>query len=183
MALPPTRSLGGASPITSFADLLSTAGGIGYIPLAPGTFGSLPGLLVGAGGHYFCAYWWGLDPTGALGGRALVGAAILVLLASAVAIWSIGHTERAWRRHDDKRIVIDEVVGQMLVTIALPLSWPLYLAAFLLFRLFDIWKPGPAGWVDRNLASAFGTLLDDLIAALYAVVILACYLYLGLPTT
>jgi phosphatidylglycerophosphatase A len=103
---------------------------------------------------------------------------VLVALASWAALWCIARTEKAWRCHDDKSIVIDEVVGQMAVAIFLPPTMELYIAAFVLFRLFDIWKPGPVGWIDKNLHGAFATLLDDLLAAVFASFILGCYLFL-----
>ena len=68
----------------------------------------------------------------------------------------------------DGRIVIDEVAGQWLALIPLPLDPGLYLLAFLAFRLFDILKPWPVGWADRRLPGAFGIMADDLLAGLYA---------------
>ncbi len=65
-------------------------------------------------------------------------------------------------------IVIDEIAAQLLVLAAAPLDWRFYLAAFLLFRLFDIWKPFPVSWLDRNVKGGFGIMLDDVAAALYA---------------
>jgi phosphatidylglycerophosphatase A len=163
--------------VTSFADFLSTGCGLGLLPYAPGTWGSLPGLLLGYGGHLLCAWIGGQELSEVLLGPALAWAAALVAICAVIATWCISQTEKAWRCHDHKSIVIDEVVGQMAVAIFLPLRWELYLAAFVLFRLFDIWKPGPAGWVDKNLHGAFATLLDDLFAGLYACIVLGVYLY------
>jgi phosphatidylglycerophosphatase A len=168
--------------ISSFADLFSTAFGIGFLPVAPGTFGSLPGLPLAWGCHMLLAWLWEREIAAPLwGAPALISAGVLILLASWAAVWCIGHTEKAWRCHDDKSIVIDEVVGQMAVAIFLPLSIEMYCAAFALFRLFDIWKPGPAGWVDRNLGGPLATLLDDLIAALFTLILLGAYLLLRSP--
>jgi len=130
--------------------------GLGRLPIAPGTWGSLLAFPI----------WWvcgGVEATPLL--LVPVG---LALLASAWAACEAG--EKAWG-HDPGRVVVDEVAGQWL-TLALGPStllagWPGWVAAFLLFRLFDIWKPG---WVDRaqGLPGGLGVLADDLLAALLA---------------
>lgn len=98
------------------------------------------------------------------------------LLLTLVAVWSIALTERAWDSHDDPRIVIDEVVGQYVWCLFLPstiiaergllTTGGLALLAFGIFRLLDIWKPGPIGWADAKLPGVWGTLTDDLIAGM-----------------
>jgi len=70
-------------------------------------------------------------------------------------------------------VVIDEVAGQWLVLLAAPLDWRFYLAAFVLFRLFDIWKPFPIDWLDRTVKGGLGIMLDDVMAALCALILLA----------
>ena len=80
---------------------------------------------------------------------------------------------------DPSIVVIDEVCGQWLVLLAAPrdpIAWSL---AFLLFRLFDVWKPWPVRWVDRNLKGGFGIMLDDVAAAGYAVLVLVVGLAIG----
>ena len=69
--------------------------------------------------------------------------------------------------------MIDEIAAQLLILAAVPLNWLFYLSAFLLFRLFDIWKPFPINWLDRSVKGGFGIMLDDVAAALYALIIIA----------
>lgn len=130
--------------------------GLGKLPVAPGTWGSLLA---------FPLWWLGGGPHMPLG---VAVPATLALLVSAWAACEEG--ERAWG-HDPGRVVVDEVAGQWLTLLlgpaALLASWPGWLAAFLLFRLFDIWKPG---WVDnaQSLPGGLGVLSDDLLAGLLA---------------
>jgi len=85
-----------------------------------------------------------------------------------------GGTRRASQRIGDPgAVVIDEIAAQLLVLAAAPLDWRFYVVAFLLFRLFDIWKPFPVDWLDRNVKGGFGIMLDDIAAALYALVLIA----------
>ncbi|MEM9229756.1 MAG: phosphatidylglycerophosphatase A [Pseudomonadota bacterium] len=145
---------------------ITSFGFVGLMPVAPGTFGSLAAipmayLLHGIGGFP------------------------LLLLATAAAfplgIWATARLTKGGDP-DPSEVVIDEVVGQW---IALwPLSaglwmaqadpwvfpWPGWVGAFVMFRLFDIWKPGPVGWADRK-HSPFGVMLDDVIAGVLAAVV------------
>ena len=75
--------------------------------------------------------------------------------------------------------MIDEVAGQWLVLVPAPLDPLAYALAFLLFRIFDIWKPWPVRWADREAKGGLGIMLDDLLAAIYAVVLLWCLLAIG----
>jgi len=136
------------------AVLFATGFGCGYARKAPGTVGSVPGLILGA------AMVYGVDDVWHRGGLV---AALIVL-----AIWSIHETEKIWDTHDDQRIVIDEVAGQALAVAFLPAQALGFILGFGLFRLFDIWKPGPIGWADANLPGVWGTLTDDLMAGVVA---------------
>ena len=89
---------------------------------------------------------------------------------------------------DPQEIVIDEVVGQMLVLLAIPVYETLYplpliyylIGSFLIFRLFDIWKPYPINYVDDNLSGSLGIMLDDIIASIYSILILSLiFFFLG----
>ena len=89
---------------------------------------------------------------------------------------------------DPQEIVIDEVVGQMLTLLAIPIYETLYplpkiyycVAAFLLFRLFDIWKPYPISYIDNNVKGALGIMLDDIVASIYSIIVLAIiFFFLG----
>lgn len=140
---------------------------VGLLRPAPGTWGSAAAIPVAYLLH-------------GLGGFPLLLAATLAVFA--LGWWATVQATRGKADHDPSEIVIDEVVGQW---IALwPLSagmwwmgadpwvfpWPGWVVGFLLFRLFDIWKPGPVGWADRK-ASAFGVMMDDVIAGAMAAVL------------
>ena len=129
----------------------ATAGGVGYLPLAPGTAGSAVGV----------ALWVGL---GSLG-PAAAGAGTLGLIA--LAVWVSGRAEGLLDTRDDARIVIDEVAGVVVALLWLPLRWEVAVIGFGLFRLFDIAKPPPCRWVER-LPGGLGVVSDDLVAGLYA---------------
>ena len=98
---------------------------------------------------------------------------------------AINNSFNEFKSEDPQEIVIDEVVGQMLVLIAMPIYetlYPLpavyyYVSAFLLFRLFDIWKPYPISYVDNNVKGALGIMLDDILASIYTIIILTVILF------
>jgi phosphatidylglycerophosphatase A len=144
---------------------VATAGGAGYAPVAPGTFGSAAGVLL---------YLLLADLGAFLFGVTLLGLAFL-------GIWASDEAERAFERKDDGRIVIDEVVGQLLtlaplVALAPPpalRSPPWLFAGFLLFRLLDIWKPGPVAWAERSFAGGAGVMMDDVFAGLLGCLLLS----------
>ena len=143
------------------AHVISLGFGSGLAPFAPGTFGTLVGL--------FAARW--LQP--------MVGDTIFFLglaVAFALSVWAAGVTGRALGESDHGSIVSDEVIAMALITAMLPGAAWKQLGAFLLFRLLDIWKPGPIGWADRNVKGAFGVMLDDLIAAALTLLIFALWI-------
>jgi phosphatidylglycerophosphatase A len=139
------------------AMLLATWFGAGLLPKIPGTWGSLAAL----------PFAWHIGSEfGALG---LVIAAAIVF---AVGCWAADTASRAGDVRDPGFIVIDEVAAQWLVLLAAPLDWRAYAAAFVLFRIFDIAKPWPARLVERRVADGLGIMLDDIVAALYALALL-----------
>ncbi|MEM9636719.1 MAG: phosphatidylglycerophosphatase A [Pseudomonadota bacterium] len=151
--------------MTRIATIIGTVLGVGYIRPAPGTWGSLVAL----------PWAWLLH---VLGGFPLL--LIAVLAGFAKGWWATGIMTQDSVDHDPSEIVVDEVVGQWIAL--LPLSyaawsmgldvlvmWPGWIAAFVLFRLFDILKPGPIGWADRR-GDALGVMLDDVIAGIFAAV-------------
>ena len=91
----------------------------------------------------------------------------MVLLALVAGVWAAGVMETESGSRDPSEIVIDEVAGMWLALIGIPVTWPGLLAAFLLFRLFDVWKPGP---IDRlqNLPGGWGVMMDDIAAGAVA---------------
>jgi phosphatidylglycerophosphatase A len=123
----------------------------------PGTWGSLAALP--------CA--WLIS---GLWGTFGLGIAIAIILA--VGRWAAGTVAKASPVADPPAIVIDEVAGQWLALLPAPLAPLPYAAGFVIFRIFDIWKPWPASWVDRNVTGGLGIMLDDLLAAVYALLVL-----------
>lgn len=140
---------------------LATWFGSGLLRPAPGTWGSLVGLLLA-----MLAYELGLD---------LSWAVFSVLAVTIVGTVSIERIQRQSGVHDAPEIVVDEVAGQWIAVLPVFLSpvpdelivW-VWLIAFVLFRVLDIWKPWPIRWVDRSVHGGFGVMLDDLIAGLLA---------------
>ena len=135
--------------------------GVGYLPLAPGTFGSLVGLGV------FLL----------LGSLPLQLAAVVVI--TWAGIWAGSRTERILRLKDPGKVVVDEVAGQMIAMLPLSLSTaPLsklgIIVSFILFRLFDIFKPYPARRFEK-LHSGLGIMADDLVAGIYAALLVAIF--------
>lgn len=131
--------------------------GAGLLRPAPGTWGSLAAL--GAG------YW--IIAAGA-GLAVFAGAILIVTLLGTIAINAI---EKTTGIHDAPEIVIDEVAGMwiaMLPVYLLPANPWLFVAAFVLFRIFDIIKPWPIGWLDKKVSGGFGVMVDDIVAGVFA---------------
>ena len=126
--------------------------GAGLAPKAPGTVGSLPGVLLA---------WLTLPLP--LAWRIAIGLLLIV-----AGIWICGESARRIGVHDHGGIVWDEITGMYLVLLVVPPEMALWALSFALFRLFDIWKPWPIRELDHRLAGGAGIMLDDLVAALYA---------------
>ena len=133
---------------------LATAFGVGYVPFAPGTFGSAVGLVI-----------WALLPASDL----VQGAAILISLA--VGVWSATAAERYFGGTDPGPVVIDEVMGMLLTLFMHPVGWLGAIGGFLLFRVFDVIKPYPANRLEQ-LPGGLGVMADDGMAAIYANLVL-----------
>lgn len=136
--------------------LLAFGFGAGTAPVAPGTFGTLLGIPL-----YLLMQSWSLP---------VYVAACAVLFGFGVIICHI--TARDLKVHDHAGIVFDEIVGYLVTMIAAPTGWLWVGLGFLLFRLFDIWKPWPIRSADRRISGGFGIMFDDLLAAVYAGVML-----------
>lgn len=143
--------------ITRLALAIATLGGVGRLPRAPGTFGTLAALPL-----VFLAQHAGFAT------HLLV--TVVVILAGT---WATAVACRALGEKDPGQVVVDEAAGMLLTMLPAPSGWPWLLAGFMLFRLFDIWKPWPVGWLDRNLPGAWGVMADDLAAGVYAGLLLA----------
>ncbi len=142
-------------PVWHPAFLIATWFGSGLLPKIPGTWGSAAALPFAA-----LIVW--------LGGQwALLAAS---LIAFAVGIWAADVYGRHAGVKDPGAIVIDEVAGQWLTLVLLPMNPLAYLIGFFYFRLFDILKPWPANWADRDVPGGLGVMLDDMIAGVYAAI-------------
>jgi len=126
--------------------------GSGLSPAAPGTAGSLVALI----------------PALSLTAIPLWAGGLVVVFAFLIGIYLCGETARRLGVHDHGGIVWDEFVGLWLVLLFIPAGLFWWLAGFVLFRLFDIAKPWPIGWLDQRLAGGLGIMLDDVLAAVYA---------------
>ncbi len=145
--------------MTDPVHLLAFGFGAGLAPRAPGTAGSIPGVLLA----------WLTLPL-ALEWR--IGIGLLLIFAG---IWICGESSRRLGVHDHPGIVWDEITGMYLTLLVAPPQISLltfWAFGFVLFRLFDIWKPWPIRDLDHRLAGGAGIMLDDLVAALYAAVLL-----------
>lgn len=139
---------------------LATWFGCGYFPWGPGTVGSLAALLIAIALHA----WFGA------GRLTLI---VLILLLLWPGIWASTRTARLWNTEDPGKVVVDEVLGQWLTLLgAAAFSWKTFLAGFLLFRIFDIWKPWPVRRFE-SLPEGSGIVADDLAAGLYGAVVLS----------
>ncbi|HKV05916.1 MAG TPA: phosphatidylglycerophosphatase A [Candidatus Acidoferrales bacterium] len=182
-----------------FAIFIATAAGLGNIPIAPGTFGSLGGLLLAV--LPFWAFiaapslvgWFGdwdysADPV-------LLVQTVLTVATAAIGVWVSTRAAHFWQRKDPQRVVIDEVSGQHLtlllgcgtplwwkplsndwgnsplglISFHSPLNWKYLLLGLILFRVFDIWKPFPVRQAE-SLPGGWGIMADDWVAAVYAAI-------------
>lgn len=211
-----------------FALAIATACGVGYLPKAPGTFGSLVGILTAMATALFFLRPHSfrdllstrrltestlmdhnfLVPGAEIHNAALVlpvvSAILLLLFLALVGVWSAGKAAEYAGIHDPQHVVIDEVAGQHitlilpLIPIAVPdlatrmdfstyaifsalsmLNWKYLLAGFVLFRLFDIWKPYPIRNLEK-LRGGWGVMADDWLAGVYAAILLKVALHFGL---
>jgi phosphatidylglycerophosphatase A len=149
---------------SSPAAFVAFGAGSGLAPRGPGTAGTLAAFPL----HLLLA--WTLPDAAHLG----VIAALFLL-----GIWACAAAGRALGSDDHGGIVIDEVVAFLLVLWWVPATATAWIAAFALFRLFDIWKPQPIRWFDRNLKGGFGVMFDDLLAAAATLIVFAIPVIVG----
>jgi phosphatidylglycerophosphatase A len=130
--------------------------GSGLAPKAPGTFGTLLAVAL-----YLL-----------LSQLSLLPYILVVVVAFAVGIYLCGRTATDLGVHDHPGIVWDEFVGFWITMIAAPAGWLWVVIGFILFRLFDIWKPWPIRFFDKNVESGLGIMIDDVLAGIYALLVL-----------
>ncbi len=150
----------GAAPLQHLPKLLGTLGPVGYLPWAPGTWGSAAGIVI----------WWF-----ALAFQRPMVQAFIILFVSLLAVWCSGYTARCLNKSDPKPVVIDEVVGQWTALMFVPRQVLWVAAAFLLFRMFDIVKPFPINRSQR-LPGGWGIVIDDLLAGLAVMSLMLIFL-------
>jgi phosphatidylglycerophosphatase A len=149
--------------LRKLAHFLAFGFGAGKAPVAPGTFGTLVGI----------AAYLLLQPLSAL------IYAVTVLALFALGVWLCQVTEQDLKVHDHPGIVWDEIVGYLITMFMAPAGWVWIVVGFLLFRLFDIWKPFPIRQLERRIQGGFGNMLDDVLAGLYSLAALQGIVYLA----
>lgn len=138
--------------------------GAGYSPVAPGTVGSAIALI---------PWLW-------LRELPVWQYLAITLLFFVVSVWAAEWVIRTIQTDDPGVVVADEWVGQWLALLLAPTGWVWMLLGFALFRVFDVWKPWPVRWADRRLHGGFGAMFDDLLAGLYAFLVLQALVMLNL---
>jgi phosphatidylglycerophosphatase A len=184
-AQPASPSQSNASPQRKprLALFIATACGLGYLPKAPGTWGSLGGvgvtLLIGV---VWLRFWgWllngffndGITPLMHFGAivfdSRLLPLTFAAIVIAVLGVWASGSVARFSQKHDPQFVVIDEVSGQLVTYVAAfaAADWKYLLLGFILFRVFDIWKPFPARQAE-SLPGGWGIMCDDWVAGIYA---------------
>ena len=153
--------------------------GVGYLPLAPGTWGSMVGiglylLLHAASAEVFrraVAHGWSVPPLESLRTTFML---LLIMCITIAGIWAASRAERLMGRKDPGAVVIDEVAGQLITFLFVPFNAGLWaiVAGFLAFRVFDIWKPYPIRRLEA-LESGLGVMADDVLAGAYAATLMS----------
>jgi phosphatidylglycerophosphatase A len=152
------------TPFRNPVQFLAFGFGSGLSPVAPGTAGTLAAIPL----YYL------MVQTGPL------VYAMLVLLAAVVGCWICGTASRQLGVHDHGGIVWDEFVGYWITMWLLPPDWIWVLAGFLVFRVYDVVKPWPVGWLDRRVEGGLGIMADDILAGIMACLTLHAARWLGL---
>ena len=134
------------------AFFLATGFGIGLIPFAPGTWGSLLGILI-----YLALHALGMAPLWEL---------LIILLFFFLALWACNVVLEKCDVYDHPALVIDETVAMMLLLVTIPITTVWVIVAFLTFRVLDIFKPWPISTIDAKIKNGLGVMLDDLVAVL-----------------
>ncbi len=151
-----------------FWKTIATGFGSGYSPIAPGTAGALVA----------CLLWWGLQscPLSCFSGEtSWAGLMGLIVIFFFLGVRSADELEHEWG-HDPSKIVVDEMVGVWIAMLFVPFSLSNLAVAFILFRIFDIWKPLGIRQMEK-LPGGWGVMMDDVLAGIYALVVVHLYLY------
>ncbi|MDH3347316.1 MAG: phosphatidylglycerophosphatase A [Desulfobulbaceae bacterium] len=135
---------------------IATGAGSGYLPKAPGTWGSLVGVFI----------WLFICKLTPLSYFTIIGILFVI------GVFAAGGTEKIVDRGDPGLVVIDEIVGQLIALALMPTHVLTAIIGFALFRLFDILKPFPVSWLDDHLHGGLGIMLDDVAAGIYALIVM-----------
>jgi phosphatidylglycerophosphatase A len=137
----------------------ATGAGSGFVPVMPGTAGTAAGVVL-----FFILSSLSLS---------------LYLLTTVafifIAIWNAHQAALYLQVKDPPQVVIDEIAGYLVTMASFPFTWPYVAAGFIIFRIFDIIKPYPAGWIDRKVPGGYGIVLDDVAAGIYANIVLQIF--------
>lgn len=133
-----------------------TGGFVGYLPVAPGTWGSLVGVGIVIAVRHF----------------SLLPYIALCIIGTLLGVWLCAVARHVFKLEDPQRAVVDEIVGVMITMIGMPVTPYWLLAGFILFRIFDVMKPFPANIADERIKSGWGVMLDDVIAGIYGCIVL-----------
>ncbi len=136
--------------------------GSGLIPLMPGTMGSLAAVpLILAMGFVNVSIY-----------------IVITIFATVLGVLICKKVSEDLGVHDHGSIVWDEIAGMMVVFIAIPITWYNLLIGFVLFRIFDIWKPWPISFLDKHIHGGFGIMIDDIVAGIFALLVMHAWLVL-----
>ncbi len=150
--------------LSSPAGWLACGFGSGLAPVAQGTFGSLAAIL----------------PWLLLRQLSLPVNLLVIAIGFAIGVWACDVAGRALGVDDHRSLVWDEFIGQWIALLpALLAPWWAVVVGFVLFRLFDVWKPWPIRWLDRHLKGGMGVMVDDVVAGLFAAILLWLVLHLA----
>ena len=161
------KKYAGTGTVSRYDDIITTGFLAGHIPYAPGTMGALVALAV------WCLYAYCIPFIADSYVIVMNLTSMLTVLLIILGIPAIDRVETVWGP-DPKRVVVDEMIGMWMALFGVPASreWYWVLSAFLLFRLFDIWKPLGIRWLDRNIHGGMGVVLDDMLAGLYSAAVM-----------
>ncbi len=152
--------------MNKFHKALTTVLGLGYAPIAPGTFGSI--------GAFFCCYllahFYGVQTYNTI----IIIASVLLTI---VGIWSTNKLTPEWGE-DPSKVVLDEYIGYILTLLFVPFTLKYLIIALILFRFFDILKPLGIGYIDKHIKGGAGVMLDDVLAGIYACATLHFWIWL-----
>ncbi len=153
-----------SSIFTNWKHFLACGFGSGASPWAPGTMGTVAAIPL-----YILVSWMHFWPF-----------FILTCVMFTVGVWLCEVTSRDWNTHDHSSIVWDEIVGYFITMFGMPFNWKWIVLGFVFFRLFDIWKPWPISIADKKIKGGFGIMFDDVLAAIYALIVMHMILLVSL---